>query len=244
VKLVLYVMRREISMLIDTVGASTVIDSLIRSRRTVRAFRPAPVSRGDLVEILEVARMAPSTFNTQPWQVHLLTGAAKCELSKAILQAHAANTQPVFSPFPDPPPVACAARQNDFGRRYYGSLGIDRADRPARARQTGRNFLFFDAPVGLIFTIDAALTKHSWLDFGLFLQSLMLAAHARGLATCPQVAFVWYESVISKHLALGAEERVVCGMSLGYADEDAPVNKSLMPREPLGQFTRWLGFDE
>jgi nitroreductase len=103
----------------------------------------------------------------------------------------------------------------------------------ARARQTGRNFLFFDAPVGLIFTIDGTLTKHSWLDFGLFLQSLMLAAHARGLATCPQVAFVWYEAVISRHLALGPEERVVCGMSLGYADEDAVQVNATRAARPI-----------
>jgi len=223
---------------------AAMIDSVIRSRRTVRAFRPDPVPRPHLVEILEMARMAPSTFNTQPWRVHLLAGKAKRALSEAILQAHAPNTQPRFSPFPEPPVPDCAARQNDFGRRYYSALGIDRADMAARGHQTGRNFLFFDAPIGLIFTIRAALTKHSWLDYGLFLQNLMLAAHARGLATCPQVSFVRYQSVIAEQLGLASEEMVVCGMSLGYADEQAPVNRLGMPREPLEAFTRWLGFDE
>jgi len=231
-------------MLVETIDTAATIDAVIRSRRAVRAFRSDPVSREDLVEILEVARMAPSTFNTQPWRVHVVAGEAKRELSNAILGAHAANTLPAFSPFPNPPPVACAAHQNDFGRRYYGALGIDRADMAARARQTGRNFLFFGAPVGLIFTIDGALTKHSWLDCGLFLQSLMLAASARGLATCPQVSFVWYESVISEHLSLDPQDKVVCGMSLGYADEDAGVNWFAMPREPLAGFARWYGFDE
>jgi len=221
-----------------------MIDAVIRSRRTVRAFRPDPVPRAQLEEILETARSAPSTFNTQPWRVHLLAGEPKRALSEAILRAHAANACPPFSPFPQTPPEDCAARQNDFGRRYYAALGIDRADLAARGRQTGRNFQFFDAPIGLIFTIDGALTRHSWLDYGLFLQNLILAAHARGLATCPQVSFVRYQSVISAELSLAPEETVVCGMSLGYADERAPVNQLGMPRERLEGFARWMGFDD
>ena len=228
----------------EAAETAAMVDIVIRSRKTVRAFRPDPVPQRHLVEILEIARTAPSTFNTQPWRVHLLAGGAKRALGEAILRAHAANTTPPFAPFPQPPPPDCGARQDDFGRRYYAALGIDRADMAARARQTGRNFLFFDAPVGLIFTIDAALTKHSWLDYGLFLQNLMLAAQARGLATCPQVSFVRYRFTIAEQLGLAPEEAVVCGMSLGYADEQAAVNRLGMPREPLERFTRWLGFDE
>ena len=104
--------------------------------------------------------------------------------------------------------------------------------------------VFFDAPVGLIFTIHSALTKHSWLDYGLFLQTLMLAAQVRGLATCPQVSFVRFQPIIAEQLGLGAEELVTCGMSCGYSDEQAAVNRLNMPREPLDGFTRWLGFDE
>ncbi len=228
----------------ENADAVAIVDNVIRSRTTVRAFRPDPVRRSQVTEILEVARMAPSNFNTQPWHVHVLVGAAKRALSEAISRAHSANTYPLFSPFPQPPPLDCAARLDDFGRRYYAALGIDRADMTARARQTGRNFLFFDAPVGFIFTIGSTLTKHSWLDFGLFLQNLMLAAHARGLATCPQVSFVRYQSIIAEQLRLAPEESVACGMSLGYADEHAAVNRLGMPREPLEAFTRWLGFDD
>ena len=228
----------------ETPDAAALIDAMIRSRRTIRAFRPDPVPRPRLVEILNAARMAPSNFNTQPWRVHVLAGEAKRALSEAISRAHSANTHPPFSPFPQSPPLDCAARLEDFGRHYYAALGIDHADMAARARQTGRNFLFFDAPIGFIFTIDSALTKHSWLDFGLFLQNLMLAAQARGLATCPQVSFVRYQSIIAKQLGLAPEEAVTCGMSLGYADSQAAVNHLGMPREPLEKFTRWLGFDE
>ena len=227
-----------------TTDVVAAVDNVIRSRTTVRAFRSDPVSRSQLVEILDVARMAPSNFNSQPWRVHVLEGAAKRGLSEAISRAHSANTHPPFSPFPQTPPPDCGARVDDFGRRYYAALGIDRADMAARARQTGRNFLFFGAPVGFIFTIDATLTKHSWLDFGLFIQNVMLAAHARGLATCPQVSFVRFQSIIADHLKLAPEEAVACGMSLGYADEQAAVNHLAMPREPLDAFTRWHGFDE
>ena len=228
----------------QTLDAVTVVDTVIRSRRTIRSFRPDPVPRSQLVDIIEVARMAPSIFNTQPWRVHVLAGAAKRTLSEAISRAHSANTQPPFSPFPQPSPADCATRLDDFGRRLYEALSIDRSDMVARARQTGRNFLFFDAPVGFIFTIDSTLTKHSWLDFGLFLQNLILAAHARGLATCPQVSFVRYQSIIAEQLRLAPEEVVTCWMSLGYADKEAAVNQLGMPREPLEAFTRWLGFDE
>jgi nitroreductase len=222
---------------------AAVVDSVMRSRKTVRAFRPDPVPRAQLMEIIEVARTAPSNYNTQPWRVHVLAGEAKRALSQAISRVHSANTHPPFSPFPQPPPLDCATRLDDFGGRLYAALGIDRADMAARARQTGRNYLFFEAPVGFIFTIDSALTKHSWLDFGLFLQNLMLAAHARGLATCPQVSFVRYQSTIAEQLQLAPEEAVTCGMSLGYGDTQAAVNQLGMPREPVERFTRWLGFD-
>jgi len=231
-------------MQLKTTDPAAILDHVARSRTTVRAFRPDPVPRRQLMEILETARAAPSNFNSQPWRVYVLTGQAKSALGEAILQAHTANAQPAFSPFPQPIPADCSARVDDFGRRYYSALGIDRADVAARARQTGRNFLFFEAPIGLIFTIHATLTKHSWLDQGLFLQNLMLAAHVRGLATCPQVSFVRFQPIIAEQLGLGSDELVTCGMSLGYAAEEAAVNRLNMPRESVQGFTRWLGFDE
>jgi nitroreductase len=174
----------------------------------------------------------------------LLTGKAKDAFSEVITRAYHANTAPAFSPFPQRTPTDCVARVDEFGRRYYSALGIERSDMTARARQTGRNYVFFDAPVGLIFTTHAALTRHSWLDCGLFLQSLMLAAQVRGLATCPQISFVRFQSVIAEQLGLGTDEVVTCGMSCGYEDEQAPVNHLNMPREPLDSISRWLGFDD
>ena len=215
----------------------------MRSRTTVRQFRPDPIPRSSIEELLELASLAPSTFNTQPWRVHVLAGEAKRSLSEALVAAHRANTAAPFSPFPQPPPPEFVLRQDDFGRRYYGALGIDRTDMVARARQTGRNFEFFGAPVGLIISIDGSLARHSWVDCGLFLQNLMLAAHARGLATCPQVVFARYQALIAQQLQFAPGEAVVCGMSLGFADADAKFNLLDMPREPSATFTRWLGFD-
>ncbi len=223
----------------NCLGTAAVVDMVIRSRKTTRAFRTDEVPNSVVMEILSVASAAPSTFNTQPWQVHALTGEAKSALSEALICAHSGNTQPPYAAMPSPAPPDCAARQDDFGRRYYSVLGIDRTDMAARSRQTARNYVFFDAPVGLIFTINSTLTKHSWLDCGMFLQNFMLAAHARGLATCPQVSFVRYQSVIADQLKLKHDESVVCGMSLGYPVDNATLNLMQMPREPIESFTRW-----
>jgi len=223
--------------------AVPVLDAVLRARKSVRAFRREPVPRQLLGEILEAARAAPSNFNSQPWRVHVLTGKAKEALGEALLQAHVDQAVPPFSPFPKAMPGECEARVNEFGRRLYSAMGVDRADMAGRARVSGRNFVFFNAPVGLIFTIHSALTKHSWLDCGLFVQSVMLAAQVRGLATCPQVSFVRFQALIAEKLQLGADETVTCGMSLGYADEQAAVNRLDMPRAELSEFARWHGFD-
>ena len=227
-----------------TEAAVNILDGVIRSRKSVRAFKSDPVPKCLLMEVVDAARAAPSNFNSQPWRVYLLTGKAKDALGEAITRAYHGDTMPPFSPFPRPTPADCAMRVDEFGRRYYSVLGIDRSDMTARARQTGRNYVFFDAPVGLIFTTHAALTRHSWLDCGLFLQNLMLAAHVRGLATCPQVSFVRFQSVIADQLGLGPDEVVTCGMSCGYEDKKAAVNHLHMPRESLDGISCWLGFDE
>lgn len=231
-------------MPVNPSDVAAAVDHVIRSRRTTRSFRSDDVPKSLLVELLEAARAAPSTFNTQPWSVHVLSGDAKRALSAALVQAHEANTYPPYAAMPNPAPADCTARQDDFACRYYGVLGIDRADMAARSRQTARNYVFFDAPVGLIFTIHATLTKHSWLDCGMFVQNFMIAAQARGLATCPQVSFVRYQSVIAAQLGFKATEAVVCGMSLGYPDPQAALNHMQMPREPIGAFTVWHGYKD
>lgn len=229
---------------VDPIRVVRIADAVMRSRKTVRAYRADPVAAGLVTEILAVASTAPSNSNSQPWHVVALSGAPKQAFGDALSAAHTAGTTPPYSHFPSDLPEPCKARQDDFGMRYYRALGVERNDAAGRARATNRNFHFFGAPVGLIFTLDTRLTKHSWLDCGLFVQSVMIAAAARGLATCPQVVFVRYRKLIAEHLSLPAGQEVACGMSLGYADDRADVNDLRMPREPVEGFASLRGFDE
>ncbi|KQP21627.1 nitroreductase [Pseudorhodoferax sp. Leaf267] len=227
----------------DTTPAAQAFDHLMRTRRSVRGFAPGrPVPRALLQQVLQTAACAPSNSNTQPWQLHVLAGDALAALSATLREACDSGAAPAFSHFPDVLPERIAAHQADFGARYYAALGIDRADTAARTAQTVRNYDFFGAPVGLVLTTHRSLRAHSWLDCGLFLQSLMLAAHAHGLATCPQVSFARFDALIGQHLGLPADEVVVCGMSLGYAAADAAVNRMAMPRRAVESFARFRGF--
>lgn len=221
------------------------VDAAITSRRAVRAFLPTPVAREDIEKILEVSARAPSGTNTQPWKVTVLTGAAKTRLSDAILSAHndpalaQQHTDPYqyyprqwVSPFID--------RRRKVGLDLYALLGLGREDKAGMAAQHGRNYRFFDAPVGLIFTIDKVLEQGSWLDYGMFLENIMIAARGRGLDTCPQVAFLQYHRIIAEQLTLPATETVVCAMSLGVADHSKIENSLISEREPVSSFVRFL----
>lgn len=219
------------------------VDQVLRSRRSVRAYKPDPVARELVREVLQVAASAPSNSNTQPWRVHVLAGRPMQELGEALAAAFRDGSFPPAAHFPAPLPDEFGSRQSDFAERYYASLGIAREDAAARSRQTQRNFSFFGAPVGLIFSIDARLTRHSWLDLGLYVQNVMIAARARGLDTCPQVSFARFHALIASHLRMPAEDVTACGMSMGYADAAAAVNQVQMPRQRLEEFARFVGFD-
>ena len=219
-----------------------VVDSVMRARRSLRAYRSDAVPRALLEDILQVASSAPSNSNTQPWRVHAIAGAPQQTMGDALVAAFRENRLPPSPHFPDPLPDEHAQRQRDFGATYYQTLGIDIADMAGRARQSEKNFHFFGAPVGLIFTIDRRLAPHSWLDLGLLVQNVMVAAAARGLGTCPQVSFARFHPVIAQHLALTEHEVTVCGMSLGFPDPDALVNRMAMPRRDVRAFASFTGF--
>lgn len=230
----------------ETSDAAAVVDAVIRARKAVRGFLGTRIGLRTVNEILELARHAPSNSNLQPWRVYVLAGASKNALSRAICAAHERCPdahQFGYKHVPDLLPGVFDARKRDFGERYYGLLGIAAADAVARHSQTGKNFLFFGAPVGFIFTIDETLERGSWLDYGTFLQNIMLAAKARGLDTCPQVSFAKYHTIVRRQLPVPAREIVVCGMSLGYADPGARVNALEIPREPVERFASFHGFD-
>jgi nitroreductase len=219
------------------------VEQVLLSRRAVRAFRPDPLEREQVADILRLAAFAPSNSNTQPWRVHVLTGEPMQRLGQALLAASREAGAPPLPHFPDPLPAEFAARQAEFAARYYGALGIDRTDAAARARQTERNFSFFGAPVGLIFTIDRRLHRHSWLDLGLFVQNVMIVARSRGIDTCPQVSFARFQAVIAAQLGLPAQEEIACGMAMGLADTGAAVNRMSIPRQDVEDFARFAGFE-
>jgi nitroreductase len=221
---------------------TAAVDAAITSRHSVRAFLPTPVPRETIEAILAVAARAPSGTNTQPWRVHVLTGAAKEALSREVLAAHddpaqAALHTEEYAYYPRQWVSPYVDRRRKIGWDLYGLLGIGKADKERMHVQHGRNYRFFDAPVGLMFTIGRVLQQGSWLDYGMFIQTVMVAARARGLDTCPQAAWTPYHRIIARHLALPDDEMLVCGMSLGFADPTAPENSLVTEREPVAGFT-------
>ena len=220
------------------------MDWAIVSRRSIRAFLPTPVSPEEIHAILDVARYAASGMNTQPWRVHVLTGAAKERLTAVI--AAVDNDDDVTATLVEPyhyyplewlPPYV--DRRRKVGWDMYGLLGIAKGDKARMHAQHGRNYRFFDAPVGLIFTVNRVLQAGSLMDYGMFLQSLMVAARARGLDTCPQVAFTKFHKVIHAELGIPDTEMVVCGMSLGHADPACIENTLLTERESVDSFSTY-----
>ncbi|CAJ0891777.1 nitroreductase [Ralstonia flatus] len=222
-----------------------LVDQAITSRRSVRAFLPTPVAREDIEAILDVARRAPSGSNTQPWKVYVLTGESKARLSESVLAAydHPEADSLHREEYPYYPRTwidPYQSRRRKVGWDLYGLLGIGRADKERMHAQHARNFRFFDAPVGIIFTIDRVMEQGSWLDYGMFLEAVMIGARARGIDTCPQAAFTQFHRVIAEHLGLTDDEMVVCGMSMGYANPAAIENTLVTERAPVSGFTRFL----
>jgi nitroreductase len=224
---------------------SAAVDAAIVTRHSMRAFLPTPVPRALIEELLAVAARAPSGTNTQPWQVHVLTGGAKERLVARIQSVYddpeeLATHSEEYAYYPREWVSPYIDRRRKVGWDLYGLLGITKGDKLRMHEQHGRNYRFFDAPVGLMFTIDRVMQQGSWLDYGMFLQNIMVAARGRGLHTCPQAAFTQFHRVIAEELGLAPHQQVVCGMSLGYADPAAIENTLVTERDPVAAFTRFL----
>jgi len=225
------------------------VDSAITSRMSVRAFTSQAVEKSVLAHLLEVASRSPSGTNTQPWKVYVLQGASRDSLVSEVCAAHdAVRADPAlgaqyveeYDYYPQKwvSPYIDRRRENGWG--LYGLLGIGKGDKDQMHAQHQRNYRFFDAPVGLMFTMDRVLGRGSLVDYGMFLQSLMVAARGHGLSTCPQAAWNGFAKIILPHIGAGPDEMLVCGMALGYADEAAPVNRFHTPRVRVQDFTTWL----
>jgi len=220
-----------------------IVDAAITGRRSIRKFLQKPVARQVVEQILDVSARAPSGTNMQPWRVYVVAGKTMADLSSDILDAHNNHRdehKSEYSYYPDSFLEPYKSRRKKVGIDLYGLLGIEKGAVAKMQAQHGRNYLFFDAPVGLIFTIDRTLKIGSWLDYGMFLQNIMIAARARGLDTCPQAAFAQYHRIIRERLDIAQGQIVVCGMSLGFMDSAAVENQLQTEREPLDGFVRFF----
>ena len=225
------------------------VDAAIESRFSARAFLPRPVPRPLIADILQVASRAPSGTNTQPWKVYVLQGASRDSLVAKVCAAHdaiyanpalAAEYREEYDYYPEKWVSPYIDRRRENGWSLYGLLGITKGDKDRMHAQHQRNFRLFDAPVGLMFTLDRVMGRGSLVDYGMFLQNIMVAARSRGLHTCPQAAWNGFARIILPHIGAGPDEMLVCGMALGYADETDRVNSFHTPRVPVEQFARWL----
>lgn len=214
----------------------------ITGRQSIRAYKPDPVPRQTIERILDIAGRAPSGSNMQPWKVRVLTGHARAALSAELIRRHESgdNGNWEYAYYSDVWREPYLARRRETGWGLYGVLGIPKGDRAASRKYQGRNFEFFGAPVGMIFTIDRDLARGAWLDYGMFLQSIMIAARAEGLETCPQAAFCIFHDTIQRMLSIPETEMVVCGMALGYADETDKVNTFRTSREAVSGFVQFM----
>jgi nitroreductase len=220
------------------------IAQALLSRRSVRGFLSTPVPRETIVAILTLAARAPSGTNCQPWRVYVCAGGTRDALSADLLTAHdamAAGSREhaeEYAYYPKSWREPYLARRRKLGWDYYGVMGIARGDRAATHAQHAKNYRFFGAPVGLFFTLDRDLEQGSWLDCGMFIQGVMIAARAYGLHTCPQAAFTPFHRIVRRHLAIPDGEIVLCGMALGSIDEHARENALATTREPTAVFVR------
>jgi nitroreductase len=216
------------------------VEAAITGRRSIRRFRPDPVPRATVEHILAVAARAPSGANMQPWKVHVVTGAARRRVGEAVTAAaDRGERSPDYAYYPDDWFEPYRSRRQKIGFDLYDLLGIARDDEAARTAQSRRNFVFFDAPVGLFVTVDRRLQLGSWLDCGMFLQSLCLAARGVGLETCAQASWIAYAGTVRAALGIDDGEVLLSGVALGWPDLDAPENALATERVPPAAFTSW-----
>lgn len=228
--------------------ATAAVDAAITSRRSIRAFLPTPVPRETIAQILSVAARAPSGTNTQPWKVHVLTGAAR---DRMVQRLHAVHDDPAqraqlseeYAYYPTEWQTPYIERRRKVGWDLYGLLGIGKADKTRMHAQHGRNYTFFDAPVGLIVTLDRRLNTGSFMDVGMFIQNILVAARAQGLHTCAQAAFAWFHKIAREQLPMNDSEILLCGIALGHEDLDAPENAFITERAGLDEFVSFHGFE-
>jgi nitrobenzene nitroreductase len=219
------------------------IDELIRGRRAIRGFTNRPVPMAAVKDILSVARYAPSSSNIQPWRCYVLTGKGRERVVAAALKAFddaPGKLVPEYPFFPDPLHEPYLSARSKFGERYNDSQAVERSDTVGRRRMLARQYMFFGAPVGLIFTIDRLLVPACFVCLGIFLQTIMLAAKGRGIDTCPQQLRSSQFLVLRRELGIPESDMVVVGTSMGYADNDLPVNHLVLDKFGPEKFAKFV----
>ena len=228
---------------------NSAIDDVIQARMSARAFTSEMPSHEVIQHILHVASRAPSGTNTQPWKVYVLEGNILAELCHKVCDAYESISQnpeladqykEAYSYYPEKWFSPYIDRRRENGWSLYSLLGIEKGEKEKMFLQHQRNFRFFDAPVGLFFTIHRDLGTGSILDYGMFLQNIMISAQSHGLASCPQAAWNKFSKIILPTIGAGEEEMLVCGMALGFADQSDRVNTFQTPRAKVEEFTSWL----
>ena len=218
-------------------AAKTVTDA-IASRKTIRAFKPDPVSRKTLEEILTLALRAPSGGNLQPWRVYALLDGARDELVRRVAEVRKTRPmgdKPEYHIYPPALTEPYKSRRFRVGEMMYETMGIPREDKLARLEFFSGNWEFFGAPCGLVITMDRQMQEGQWSDLGMFLENIMLLARERGLDTCPQEAWALFHKTIRDYLAIPDNEMIFCGMAIGTADDSHPVNSLKTERAPLDE---------
>lgn len=222
------------------------VGQAIATRHSVRGFKPDPVPRTTVEAILALAARAPSGSNIQPWHVYVCAGVKRDAVVNATL--HAFDTEPdqhtePYRYYPREWREPYIGRRRATGWGLYGTLGIEKGDKAAMRAQARKNYAFFGAPVGLFFAMDTDMELGSWLDCGMFIQTVMIAARGFGLDTCPQQAWAHYHTVVAPIVGIPDSQILMCGMALGWADPDHPANTFWTPREPVSNFCTFDGFD-
>lgn len=223
-------------------GAEAVEQAILK-RRAVRAFLPDPVDPTLVRRLIELAARAPSGTNMQPWKLRVVGPQTRARLETALIAALEAGERPgaeEYRYYPERFREPYLSRRRKVGWDLYGLLGVAKGDTAGMLRQTAANLRFFDAPVALMLTIDRDLEIGSWLDLGMFIENLLIAAQGHGLDSCPQAIFAQFHSIVRRELAIPEDEIVVCGIAIGKADPDAPANRLVPEREPIERFATWL----